>query len=123
MVNSKETVLELERILEAINTNLKKVLPAIEENPAADPNTLKILKETEILSRWKRTPLPGDQAGYDYAIARAQIKAKEHGESFVVLEKDAGQTVVVVSKSRLLKEKPFGLTEKSIIFETGKALA
>lgn len=118
----EKTVLELERLLATVNSNLNLILPSIEKNPDSDPAVLKLLKETENLSRWKRTPVPGHPESYDYAVTRAKMKASLSGEPFVVAD-DGSSKIVVVSKARLLKEKPFGLTEKNIIFETGKAMA
>ncbi len=122
MVSSEETLLELERILRDVNGNLKKVVSSIEDGKLSDPEVLKLLKETENLSRWKRTPVPDHPESYDYAVKRAQMKASLSGEPFVVAD-DGSSKIVVISKARLLKEKPFGLTEKNIIFETGKAFA
>lgn len=129
MANPEEIVRELERILKEINIKLKRILPTVIADAFADSHVRDVIQEAERLSRWKRTPLPNDgprewspRQG-DYAITRANAKAKEYGEPFVVVEKDDGLTIIVISKSRLLSEKPFGLTEKDIIFETDKAIA
>lgn len=112
-----ETVIELERILAQVNAGLNKILPAVTDPAFTNGDVRKAVEELERVSRWRRDMVPDDQSGYDYAKARAEIKAKETGEVVVVAKKGDG-TLVVVPKARLLKEKPFGLDEKSIIHET-----
>src|SRR4029077_15899512 len=123
MADPDETLKELEKILKEINLNLKSILPTV-----TDPELKKAIQKTEFLSRWKRTsyenegPREWTPRDSEYAIARANMMAKEHGEPFVIAEKDDGTTTLIVSKSRLLKEKPFGLLESNIIYETSKAM-
>lgn len=111
MATPEETVLELEKILERVSGMLKAILPSVK-----DPDVRKALKEAELMSRWKRGTVPAGEPGYQYAITRAKIRAKEHAEPFVVAEKADG-TLVVIKKARLLSEKPYGLTEKEIVYE------
>jgi hypothetical protein len=129
MADPEEIVRELERILKEINANLKQILPTVTKDTFTDSYVRDVIQEAERLSRWKRTPLPDDgprewspRQG-DYAITRANAKAKEYGEPFVIAEKDDGQTIVIMPKSRLLKKQPFGLTVKNVIYETDKAMA
>lgn len=116
-----ETVIELERILAQVNAGLNKILPAVTDPAFTNDDVRKAVEELERVSRWRRDRVPDDQSGYAYAKARAEIKAKETGEVVVVAKKDDAEgTLVVVPKARLLKEKPFGLDEKNIIYETIK---
>jgi hypothetical protein len=123
MADPEENLKELEKIIKEINLNLKSILPTI-----TDPDLKKAIQKTEWLSRWKRTsldigPREWSPRNFEYAMARADMKAKEQGEPFVIAEKDDGATTLIVSKSRLLKETPFGLTEANIIYESDKAIA
>lgn len=97
---------ELERLLSSINLELKQILPKI-----ADPEIRKVIEKVENISRWKRHE---DPQGYDFAFARAKAKAQEQGEPFVVVGND--EQLVVVSRKRLLEEKPFGYTEKDVLY-------
>lgn len=123
MATPEEMVTELERLLAQVNTALRAILPSVTDTAFTDSDVRKAVQEAERVSRWTRTKLPRDESGYDYAIARAQIKAQVYGESFVVAEKGDDLTLLVVSKARLLKEKPFGLGENEIVYETTKATA
>lgn len=122
MSNLEANVVPLESLLARVNSKLKELLPLVEDPSFADSDVRKAIQEVERLSRWKRYPIPGGNEGFSIAAGRAKIKAKENREPFVVLERTDG-ALVVVSKARLLNEKPFGLDEKRIVFETDKATA
>lgn len=119
----EKLVLELERLLGQVNAELQRILPSVQDPAFTDSDVRKAIQSAERLSRWKRTLLPDDPSGLDYAKTRAEAKAKEHGESFVVVEPVDGSTLVVVSKGRLLRDKPFGLDIKDVVYETSKATA
>lgn len=113
----EDTILELERILEQVNAELRRILP--HSKTYADAKTVKAIQSAERLSRWKRGFFESDVAGLQYAIAKAKLKAEEYGETFIVAADDV--RLLLVPKARFLKDKPFGLSPKDIVFETGKA--
>lgn len=107
-------VVELERALERVNRELKRLLPKV-----YDSDVLKALWKIERLSRWRRGFFESDLEAIITARERAVLKAKEYGEPFVVVERD-NRDLVLMPKKRLLKDKPFGFTLKDVVFETGK---
>jgi len=113
----EENVQELERLLSKISAALKRVLPYVTARGFPDSDVREAVLEAESLSRWKRTPLPDGKAGYDIAVAQAKKKAADNGEPFVVAREERG-SLVVVSKARLLRDMPFGITENCIIYDT-----
>lgn len=123
MVKDEQLLEQLERLLGQINAELKQILPTVTDPAFTDSDVRKAIQKVERLSRWRRSSAPGGPEGYDVAAAKAHAKAKEYGEPFVVAETDDGQSLVVISKARLLEEKPFGLDEKNICYETEKATA
>ena len=117
----EDTILELERILEQVNTKLKEILPDVKKPSFIDSDVRirKAVHEAERLSRWKRGYFESDVDGLKYAIEKAKLKAKEYGEPFIVAADEA--RLVLVPKARFLKDKPFGLGPKDVVFETGKS--
>lgn len=120
MNQPEELVGQLELLIGQVNVRLKRILPAVMDPAFTDSDVRNAVLAAERLSRWKRSALADGREGYDFAVSRATVKAKEYGEPFVVAEKPDGMTVVVVSKARFLNEKPFGLDRKHVVFETGK---
>jgi len=119
MATPGEMVIELEKLLAQVNTDLKAILPVVMEPTFTDSAVRKAVQEAERMSRWKRCDPDG--SAYDYAVSRADIRAKTEGEPFVVA--DDGVTLIIMSKARLVKERPFGLTAKQVVYETSKATA
>lgn len=106
----------LEHLLANVNAELLRAAALIAADPAlAASEAGRSLVNAEKVSRYRRLPLPRGRQGYDYAFARADLKAKHNGETFVVLEKAGDDSLIVMPKARLLSERPFGLGEQDII--------
>lgn len=120
-MNAEQHIKELERTLQGVNSKLGKILPAVTDPEFSHADVRQAVVEAEKQSRWNTTPLPGDPEGYDFAVARAQLRAKEQGEPFVVAQDEDGSTVLVMPKSRFQKEHPFDLSDKDVIYDTSAA--
>lgn len=106
----------LERLLANVNAELRRALALVADAPAIAASEVgRSIVTAEKMSRYQCLPLPRGREGYDYAFARADLKAKVNGETFVVLEKDRGDSLIVMPKARLLSARPFGLGEENII--------
>lgn len=115
MPTSEEKLAEVERLLVRVNLELQKLLldPTF---TAADPR--KKVAEIERLSRWKRYTTPESQDPFAFAAMRAEVKAKENGEPFVVAETEDRKNLVCIPKSRFEKEAPFGLNGTHVVYDT-----
>lgn len=111
-MNPDLLISELEHMLERVNAELKKILPHI-----TNSDLRKALQKVERLSRFRRGFFETDSGGLEYATNKAKLKAQEYGEPFVVAVKEGA--MVLIPKSRLLKDRPFGLTLKDVVFEAG----
>jgi hypothetical protein len=110
MPTTEEKLANVESLLIRINLELQKLLTDC-------PHTLKDrVVAIERLSRYKRLQIPNDQDPYAFAAPRADLKAKEYGQPFVVA--DTGDTLVTISKERFQKEAPYGLSEKDVVYDT-----
>jgi hypothetical protein len=104
---------ELEKILARIKKEVELVLPEVK-----DPKVKKALEGIVKLSTFKRVCVEDGAEGYKFAMKRADLKAEERGEVFVVAEEGSASRIIVCSKARLLKDSPYGLKEKNIIYST-----
>lgn len=119
MAYSDEKAQLLERLLAQVNADLRRIVPLVTDPAFVDSDVRDVVVRAEKTSRYATRPLAPGQAGYDFAFARAEAKARAEGEDFVVVEKDGGDTLVVMPKTRLLKERPFGLGERDVIYMAG----
>lgn len=103
---------ELVRILKKVNALLRREIPTI-----SDPRLKKKIQEAERYSRFRHFGTMDHSVSLSVAITRAKRKAKEYGEPVVVVD-DGGARMIVLTKARLLEDKPFGLGQKHIVYET-----
>lgn len=116
MASSDEKVQVLERLLAKVNADLKRIVPLVTDPAFVDSDVRDAVVRAEKLSRWAVIPLAAGQEGFAFAFARAKMKAEAEGKAFVVIEKDGGDTLVVMPRDRLLEERPFGLGEENVIY-------
>ena len=123
MDDSAEKIKVLERLLVNVNLELKAILPAVTDPGFTDSDVRDSVIRAEKASRYVCYRIPAGREGYDHAFARAEAKAKQNGEVFVVASKEGVETFVIMPKSRLMAEQPFGLGEEDVIYTSTGAKA
>lgn len=108
MMNDMELLGETQRLLDRINVLLKQALPKI-KGPGVKDIVL-----AENLSRFKRMRISAEVDALTFAKKRCDLKAKENGEVRVLVQH--GIDLLTIEKGRFLKEKPFGLSKKDILY-------
>ncbi len=116
-----EVVEELEKVLAQVNAKLRELLPKV-----SDPGMKSAIVEIERMSRWNRAPYDpswGSDKALEYCIARARKKAAEYGEPTVVFKVLDGDKIVISTRKRFEQDRPFGATDKDILFATDQERA
>jgi hypothetical protein len=100
---------------------LKSTLPKVND-PDARQKIEEVLKQTKILYHRYEVPPEASsdevlETAIQAAINRAVEKAKEDKEPCVVAETPSGQ-ILITRRSRFEREKPFGTSPESLIYDT-----
>lgn len=109
---------ELERAMDRVNEQLRTLLPLVQDPAFTDSDVRKGVREAEFLSRWRRYTVEGSGEPLDHAKKRAKELAEERGIPYIVAEKD-DLNLIIMPEVRL-KDRPFGLGRKHVVFSTDK---